>query len=156
MLLRDLATRARAALHSLSRAERHRRQQERYLALPLKELSPVDAAEVARIGEAIHAWKTGEVPIVAEVDDEFKPGIYTHDEPIGPRPPTVDERYAAFQLDPLGAELPGAPARDNVLFTEQIGRHRAEKLLAHEVLHDLENTGPIDASFLAKLARGER
>jgi hypothetical protein len=152
MLLRDLATRARAALHSLSRAERHRRQQERYLALPLKELSPVEAAEVARIGEAIHAWKTGEVPIVAEVVDEFRPGIFTHPEPIGPQPPTVDEQFAVFDADPLHAPLPGAPAKSNPEFAGAL----VKLAPSQPVADDLEKTGSWSRGYLASLARGER
>ncbi len=150
-MLTDLLARAQAALQSLSHAERHRRKVQRALALPLKELSPVEAADVARIGEAIHAWRTGEIPIVlAEVVDE-RPGIYIYPEPIGPKKPTVDELFAAFELDPLTAELPGAPAKDNPHFAEVM---RTVELSA-PVAADLERTGSWDRGFLAALARGD-
>lgn len=152
-MLRRYLARAQAALQSLSRAERHRRKVTAELASPLPALTAREQVEVSAMDETIHAWRTGEVPIViAEVAEEFKPGIYVHPEPIGPRLPTVDERYAAFHLDPLTAELPGAPAKDNPHFAEALAAADMDR----RVVADLETTGPIDRGFLAALARGER
>lgn len=152
-MLRDLLARAQAVLQSLSRAERHRRKVERELALPLRELSPAEARDYAPLAEGIEMWRSGEMPIVvAEVVDEFRPGIYVYDEPIGPKLPTVDERFAAFHLDPLGAELPGAPAKDNAWFAETL----AEVELPAPLVDDLEKTGSWSRGYLAALARGER
>jgi hypothetical protein len=150
--VRRFLARAQAALQSLSRAERHRRKVQRTLALPLKELSPVEAADWDHLAEGIEMIRTGEFPVV-EVVDEFKPGIYVHPEPIGPRLPTVDEQFAAFEADPLGAELPGAPAKDNAWFAETIADM---PLLARPLVEDLEKTGSWSRGYLAKLARGER
>lgn len=161
MRLRDVVARAQAVLQSLSREQRllrrllaDERKHKAELASPLPELrTEAEEREVLAMGELVHAWKTGEVPVVAaEVVDEFKPGIYVHPEPIGPKLPTVDERYAAFHLDPLTAELPGAPAKDNPHFAETLG---AVSLPA-PLVEDLEKTGSWSRGFLAQLARGER
>jgi hypothetical protein len=119
----------------------------------IKELSPVEAADVQALTEDLVVIRTGEFPIVvAEVVEEFKPGIYVHDEPIGPKLPTVDEQFAAFEADPLGAELPGAPAKDNAWFAETL----AEVELPAPLVEDLEKTGSWSRGYLAALARGER
>lgn len=71
---------------------------QRELALPLKELSPVEAADVARIGEAVHQWQSGEqhaVPVPVT--------LLSYAEPIGPKPADPHEVFAA---DALGAPIP--------------------------------------------------
>lgn len=131
-----LPDRLKAALQSLSRAERHRRKVERELASPLQELSPEDAAEFDRLAEGIEAWKTGEFPVVL------------HDEPIGPQLPTVDERFKAFADDPLGAELPTAPAKDNRFYADLL----EQQPLSEQTRTDLESvTGYWTAGQLKEL-----
>jgi hypothetical protein len=150
MSLRRFLARAQAVLQSLSRAERHRRKVQRTLALPLKELSPVEAADWYHLAEGIEMIRTGEFPVVVEAED--RPGIYVYDEPIGPKLPTVDEQFAWFHAAPLDAPLPGAPAKDNPDFAVLL-RSAAP---SPPVVEALEKTGSWDRGFLAKLARGER
>lgn len=135
-------------LRSKSKAERHRRKVERELWSPLPPVTEAEVAEVVRMTEHL----TGELPIV--VLDPQRPGIYRYDEPIGPQPPTVDERFAAFTADPLGAALPGAPAKDNTLYADLLGEHP----LSEPVRADLESvTGYWTADYMQKLLeRGKR
>jgi hypothetical protein len=160
MRLRELFTCVWDALADV-REERHRRKvladerkHQAELASPLPELrSEAEELEVLAMGELVHAWRTGEVPIVVpEVVDEFKPGIYVYAEPIGPKLPTVDEQFAAFEADPLGAALPGAPAKSNPHFAEVLSGSD----LPAQLVDDLERTGSWSRGFLAALARGER
>jgi hypothetical protein len=145
--------RLRDWLRSWSKAERHRRKVERELWSPLPPVTPEEAADVARIDRALDAMRTGEFPIVAEVMPE-RPGIYRYDEPIGPQPPTVDEQYAAFELDPLSAALPGAPAKHNAFYADLLG----EQPLSDPVRTDLESkTGYWTAESMRQLLeRGRR
>jgi hypothetical protein len=142
--MRNLFSRLSTWWHEQSRAERHRRRMERTLALPLRELSPVEAAEVARIGEAVIAMRTGEFPLVSPRFDYL--------EPIGPKRVgelTVDERWQLFEADPLGAVLPGQPAKDNVLFAEV----HAALPLSKPVAEDLELTRGWEIGQLARFAQ---
>lgn len=167
MLLRRFLARAQAALRctqaalqSLSREQRQARKaiadEKRHvaeLASPLPALRGVEEErEVLAMGELVHAWRTGEVPIVAEIVDEFRLRAFTYPEPIGPRLPTLDERFAAFEADPLTAPLPTLPAKTNPHFAEALAAADMDR----RVVEDLETTGPIDRGFLAALARGER
>lgn len=162
MSLRRFLARAQATLQSLSREERQRRRvladerkHKAVLASPLPELRRGEAVDVARIDEALYAIRTGEFPVVlAEIVAEDRPGIYSYPEPIGPKLPTVDEQFAAFEADPLAAPLPGAPAKDNAVFVEQLSISR--RGLDDRLVDDLEMTGSWDRGFLAALARGER
>lgn len=134
-----LPDRLKAALQSLSRAERHRRKVERELWSPLPPVPAAEVAELDRLDEGIRMWKTGEFPAVETV---MAP------EPIGPQPPTVDDRYALFAADPLGAELPGDPPKDNVLYTQVAGALP----LSEPVRADLESkTGYWTADFMKEL-----
>src|SRR5690242_6111146 len=132
-------------LRNLSRAERHRRKVERELWSPLPPVPAAEVAEFDRLAEGIEKWKTGEFPAVETV---MAP------EPIGPSLPTVDERYALFAADPLTAELPGDPPKDNVLYTQLAGALP----LSEPVRADLESkTGYWTASQLQELIeRGKR
>lgn len=136
-----LPDRLKAALQSLSRAERHRRKVERELWSPLPPVPAAEVAEFDRLAEGIEKWKTGEFPAVETV---MAP------EPIGPQPPTVDDRYALFAADPLGAELPGEPAKDNRFYADLLNEHGP--VLSEQTRSDLENvTGYWTASQLKEL-----
>lgn len=159
--MRRFLARAQAALQSLSREQRllrrliaDERKHQAELASPLPELrSEAEEREVLAMGELVHAWRTGEVPIVVpEVVDEFRPGIYVHPEPIGPQPPTIDEQFAVFEADPLHAPLPGSPAKSNPHFAAAL----SDAALPAQLVEDLEKTGSWSRGYLAALARGER
>lgn len=137
--------RLRDWLRSLSKAERHRRKVERELWSPLPPVRPDETGEFERIAAGIEAWKTGEFPLIETV---ISP------EPIGPSLPTVDDRYALFAADPLTAELPGTPAKDNTLYAGLLGEHP----LSEPVRADLENvTGYWTADYMKQLVeRGKR
>jgi hypothetical protein len=136
-----LPDRLKAALQSLSKAERHRRKVERELWSPLPPVTPEEVAEVVRMTEHL----TGELPIVEIVE---RPGIYWYDEPIGPQIPTVDERFKAFADDPLGAELPTAPAKDNRFYADLL----EQQPLSEQTRTDLESvTGYWTADFMKEL-----
>jgi hypothetical protein len=147
--------RLRDRLRSWSKAERHRRKVERELWSPLPPVRADETGEFERIAAGIEAWKTGEFPIVAEIVPE-RPGIFVYAEEIGPQPPTVDEQFAAFEADPLGAALPGAPAKDDTFYRDLI--ERRAPAISPEVLANLEDrTGYWRADDFKKIAeRGRR
>src|SRR5690349_13037504 len=101
-------------LRNLSRAERHRRRVERELFSPLPPVPAAEEAEFDRLAEGIEKWKTGEFPAIETV---MAP------EPIGPSLPTVDDRWRLFAADPLTAELPGEPAKDNRFYADLLEEH---------------------------------
>jgi hypothetical protein len=134
-----LPDRLKTALQSLSRAERHRRKVERELWSPLPPVPAAEVAEFDRLAEGIEAWKTGEFPAIETV---MAP------EPIGPQPPTVDDLYAAFEANPLEAQLPGTPAKDNRFYADLL----EQQPLSEQTRTDLENvTGYWTAGQLKEL-----
>ena len=136
-----LPDRLKAALQSLSRAERHRRRVERELWSPLPPVPADEVAEFDRLDEGIRMWKTGEFP---QIEAVIAP------EPIGPSLPPVDERYALFAADPLTAELPGEPAKDNRFYADLLEQHAP--VLSEQTRTDLESvTGYWTADFMKEL-----
>lgn len=105
-MLRRFLARAQAALVWCSRPERHRRKMARELALPLRELSPVDAAEYDRLHEGIEAWKTGEqtaVPLPMPTVRELEPAEVFAADPLGA--PLVDvDRSSPFYRSVLDGQ----------------------------------------------------
>lgn len=131
--------RLRERLRSWSKAERHRRKVERELWSPLPPVPAAEEAEFDRLAEGIEAWKTGEFP---QIETVIAP------EPIGPQLPTIDDQYAAFEADPLGAALPGAPAKHNNFYRDLL----AEQAISDEVRRDLESvTGYWTADAMKEL-----
>lgn len=110
-----------SVLQAATRQERHRRRAERDRLAPPPPLTAAEAAEVFEAGQFVQAIKTGELPIV--VLDPERPGIFVYPEPIGPQPPTVDDRWRLFNAEPLTAELPGDPAKDSPFYRHVLDEH---------------------------------
>jgi hypothetical protein len=136
--LLDFLTGAGVQRESVRAEKRRAEAQLRFQLEGLKELSPVDAREVA---ETLAVWRSA--------PPEPR---YDYVEPIGPKrleELTVDERWQVFEADPLAAVLPGAPAKDNPAFAEV----HASLPLSKAVAEDLELTRGWEIGQLPKLAQ---
>jgi hypothetical protein len=119
---------------------RSRRAERTFELVAIRELSPVEARQADELHQHLAAIRTVKEP------------VYDYLEPIGPKRVedlTVDERWQLFEQDPLAADLPGAPAKDNVLFAEV----HAALSLSKPVAVDLELTRGWEIGQLRQLAQ---
>lgn len=106
----------------------------------IRELSPVEAKQADMLLSHVEQIKAATEP------------RYDYLEPIGPKRVeelTVDERWQLFESDPLGAVLPGQPAKDNPHFADV----HSSMELSKPVAEDLELTRGWEIGQLARFAQ---